>query len=197
MFSPDPKRSLFEFLFPDNFILSDIAEKYNTYLSQKRYTFDDIESVLMESLQGFNSPEYGTTPIEQTKRDDSFLGTQRYDLPKESVQKLSDKTFSITFRHVDGFLTYQLMQELLFRYYTIGEETTKHRGVFGNCILKLNRADGDWISKVSYHQCSIIGLTSLDLSYSSVNRDFLTFNVNFSYNDLSTAFNIPQLDLKS
>ena len=196
MFSRDPKRNLFDFIFPETFFVKEICEKYNQYLRQREYPLETIEDVLMESLQGFTTPEYGVTLIEQTKRDNVFLGTQKYEYPKESVQKMSEKSFQITFRHVEGFITYNFIQELLFHFYRIGEKDSNLRGEFGNCILKLNRHDGDYISKNTYNQCYILGLGSLDLTYSSITRDFVTFTVNFGYNDLSSSFNIPDLDLK-
>lgn len=196
MFSNNPRKDLFEIILPDSFFIEDVTHKYDQIIKQRRYPLDDMKSVLYESIQSFNTPDFGYQLIEQQTHDgNSNVGQTNQIAPKTSAQQVTEKTFSVSFRMVDGYLNYFYLLELFFTRFQFGENA-KLRGQFGNLMLKLKRPDGDMMYIVNYQKCSLIGVPSLDLAYNSPTRDFLEFSCTFGFSEFSTSLNIPELKLK-
>lgn len=196
MFSNNPRKDLFEVLFPDTFFINHITEKYNNYLKQKRYPLDDMVSVLNESIQGFDSPQFGHQLVEQQSHDaNGNVGITNQQTPAISAQNVTEKSFDVSFRHVDGYITYFYLLELYFTRFQFGEGA-KYRGQFGTCLLKLKRPDGDPMYTVKYKKCSLISIPPLSLGYNTPSRDFLDFTCTFGWSEFDTALHIPDLNLK-
>jgi hypothetical protein len=196
MFSQNPRIDLFTVIFPDSFFISELTEKYNSLLSQKPYILDSIEDILRESIQSFESPRFGFSVIEQMTKDPAGAGYNINQTPMQSMQTLAEKTFSISFRHSDGFLTYFLMMEHFFKRYEMGPGTKETRKPFGTIILETLLPNGLKVSRIKFRDCKLTTIPSLELSYSSPSRDFSTFECEFAYNTFETTFDLPDLKLK-
>lgn len=196
MFSNNPRKDLFEVLFPDSFFIDEVTKKYDDIIRQRKYPLDDMKSVLLESIQSFNTPDFGYQLVgQQTHDGSSNVGQTNMTAPKTSAQQTTDKTFGISFRMVDGYLNYFYLLELFFTRFQFGEGA-KLRGQFGNLMLKLKRPDGDMMYVVNYQKCALIGIPPLSLAYNSPTRDFLEFNCTFGFSEFKTSLNIPELKLR-
>lgn len=195
MFSHNPRPDYFRFIMSDEFFLADICSKYNDMLKQKPGVLQTIDQLLIESIQSIDSPEFGFTAAGQGIIDANFAGYDNFQAPKESIQKLTEKTFSVTFRHTDGYMTYFLMLEHFFKRYQMGAGANRKH--FGTCILETLMPNYYPICRVRYNRCILVGVDGLSLTYSGLNRDASTFTCTFAYSEFSTSFDIPELKLKT
>lgn len=193
MFSQNPRPDSFKFIIPDTFFIQDICSKYNQFLKQKPVVLTSIEQMLLESMQSIDSPEFGFNAISQIIQDGNQAGYDSFQAPKESVQKLTEKTFVITFRHCDGFMTYFLMLEHFFKRYEMGAGSD--RKPFGTAILETLMPNSYPICRIKFHRCMLVGVSNISLTYSGLNRDASTFSCTFAYSEFETSFDLPDLKL--
>lgn len=194
MFSQNPRADQFKIIFPDDFYIKEITDKYDDLLNQKPYIFNNINSLLEESIRTFDTPEFGYNLIEQLESNGDGVSRIHQQVPKESEQKLAEKTFSITFRHCDGFLTYFMMLEHFFSRYKLG--TNPNRKNFGPIIIEINLPNGLAVCRIKLRRVNLIGVPSLSLDYASTARDQSTFTCTFGYDLFETTFELPTAKLK-
>lgn len=192
MLSPQPNPGLFDVVLPNEFFIPSVVDKYNLFLKQYNYPFETIQQMFSESLQSYDMPDFGFNMISQNMIDVNNAGYAWNQIPKTSEQSLiQDKLIQLTFRHVDGFMTYFMALELFFARYKLGFNTTK-REPFGTTVLKTKSALNEPVCKIQLHKCQIVGLNGIGFSYSSPNRnDFTTFNLTIGYTEFVPSLNIP------
>lgn len=196
MFSHTPRSDLFRLTLPDTFYIKSISDKYNKWINRDPVVIRSIEELVNESIQGFDTPQYGTTLIEQTFNSGDGISNINYQLPLESDQKLIEKVFQITFRHTVGFITYYYLLEHLFAYYAMGPGNETKRKPFGTVIHESMLPTGQIVCKSTYKQCFMTGMDGISNRYDTVSRDNTTFNVTFGYNIFGTSFNLPEVVIK-
>lgn len=196
MLSQNPRADNFNIILPMNFFIDEIIEKYNKLLSQKPYPFDNIIDMLAESIQSFDTPEYGIQPVEQNLANANGTSDSYFTLPKQSLQRAADsKTFQISYRHSDGYLTYFMMMEHFFHRLKLGNDDALKP--FGTTFLEFKIPTGEIVYRLKFEHCHLIGVPSLALTYATPSRDFTTFICNFAYTQFQTTFEIPEPKLKS
>lgn len=190
----NPRSDLFIFQFPSNFVQPSIAEKYNTYLKQFPRVQDTIIDVLNENIQGITMPSFQYDPIQQNKiRNPGYVGSQESYVSNESVQNVIDKTFTVTIRHIDGYLSYFAMLEVFFGAYNFTEQTP-NSGHFGTFNVRTLSVDGYAMYTFKMHRMIMSGLDQLSLTFGKMDRSFQTFDVTFRYSEFDTEFTIPDLN---
>jgi len=192
MFSNNPRKDLFRVVMPDTFFIKEITNKYDNFLKQKHLPLDTIQEVLLESIKGFDTPDFGVTPSQQQLANDGLRFDQP-SLPKESIQRATEKTFQLRFRHSDAYLTYFLMLEHFFARLKFGEKAARKH--FGTIILELQSPVGNSINRIRYEKCHLIGVPPLSLDYALPNQDTSEFACNIAYTKFSTSFDVPELKL--
>lgn len=198
MFSPNPRSDAFNVIIPDTFFIDSIIAKYDKFLKQKPYVlFEGIKSMLVESIQSIELPEFGFDPLEQNRIDNNNAGYNIPQASKDSFQKLTEKKIDITFRHTDGFMTYFLMMEHFFKRYEMGPGTNEFRQPFGDIIFETQLAAGPTLCRIYLKKCMLTRVPSLGLTYATPSRDMSTFTCSFAYSDFSTTFEMPELNIKS
>lgn len=196
MFSQNSRQDKFQVLLPDSFFIDSIVSKYNQWVNQHPVILRTIQEMLIESIQGFDTPEFSTTLIGQTTNVDGVSKTiSQY--PLESTGKLLEKTFQLSFRHSDGFITYFLMLEHFFTRYQMGPGNKTKRKPFGTVIVELKLPNNNVVCRIKFHQCYLISVPSLSLSYSAQQRDITSFSCNFEYNNFETTFELPKPLIKT
>lgn len=193
MLSPNPDPSLFNLVLPSDFFIKSVVEKYSIHLKQFNYPFDTIEQMFNESLQSFEMPDFGTNMVQQNMIDVNGAGYDWNQYPKVSEQSLiTDKLINLTFRHVDGFLTYFMCLELFFNRYKLGPNDTK-RKPFGTVQLQTLNAYGQATCKINLQKCQIVGLNGIGFTFANSQRDFSTFDLTIGYTEFETLLSVPDL----
>lgn len=173
---------------------ADISKKYNDYLRQYPYVQTSMIDVLNESIQSLSLPAFGYNSINylQTRQPGSYSSTAENVISNENPQNLAEKTFTISIRHCDAYLTYFAMLEIFFNAYDFANKNTKH---FGTFVIETLSATGHVIYQLELQRVIFTGISELQLSYAQTDRTFQTFDCTFMYSEFSTAIAIPQLKL--
>jgi hypothetical protein len=191
MFSQNPRADQFKIIIPDDFYVQEITDKYNDLLQQKPFIINNISDLLEESIKTFDTPEFGVNLLEQTAGNLVGISNVHQQLPKQSLDKATEKTFSITFRHTDGYLTYFMMLEHFFYRYKMGKN--QDRKNFGTVIVELSLPNGIAVCRLKLNRVNLIGVPALSLDYSNPARDQSMFTCTFGYDTFETTFELPKI----
>lgn len=190
----NPRQDLFSVFLTDQFFEDSIISKYNDFLKQYPYTIDNMSDVINESIQEIELPAFGYQPIEQNSTS-GYSALLNYLRPNENIQNLFEKTFTISFRHTEGYLTYFCMLEHFFQFYDF--TTGQSKKDLGTLPLQTLLPDGQIVSTINFERVLLTGISGLPLSYSNEDRSFRTFDLTFQYSTLSTSFNVPERKLST
>lgn len=198
MLSPNPHYSYFRVSFPNEFFLESITKKYDSIFTQYKYPFQDMKTVFLESFQGIEFPGFGYQTVSQNVTDANQAGYDWNQPPKSSEQLLAEqKILTLTFRHIDAFLTYFFAMETFFKRYELGPNNETKRKPFGPIILDtLDTMSEQPVCRLKFFKCHLIGLTPIEFTYSDPKRSMDTYELNFSYTEFETSIIIPELKLK-
>lgn len=193
MLSNNPRQDLFVFRIPSNFFDKDIVSKYDALLNQYDMTLGSIADVVNESIQAVTFPGFEFTPIEQAQQRDGYSSSTEYFRQNENIQQIVQKTVTVTFRHVSGYLTYFCLLEHYFQAYSF--KTDKKN--FGTWPVQILDMQGNIIYTLNMKRMLFTGISDLALSYTNTDRSFLSFECTFYYSEFDTVFSLPELNLKS
>lgn len=182
----------FMLTFTDDFFIKEICDKYDLLLKQKRYPFDSIKQMIIESIQTVDSPAFSYEPIEQIVADNNQAGTGMITTPKTSEQALAEqKRLTVNFRHSDGFLTYFCLLEHYFAHFAFGKTSLANRKPFTSMTLTTYSRNLQPMVRIYFQKCLFMSMPELTLSYGSNQRTFSDFSCTFAYTTLQPALDIP------
>jgi len=170
------RNNLFSFQFPRNFVPSDISEKYKPYLNRiPGNVIEEPVDFINYTIQGCNFPSVSQDPIETNAR-----GSSRFHRAVKPGTT-DDKTFTVTFQLVDGYINYWMMRDL-FKHYYSHTKTPEH--FIQDLALSITDSEGNVIVNVTMMYPIILGVGELSMSFASNVAEFTTFDIAFQYNVL-------------
>lgn len=197
----NPKDSSFVIVFPPNFFVKEIVDKYEPYLKSLMLPYNGLEDFMASTVQSITFPDLSMNLVEQTR----MYGKAQEFKNAKPISDLFKREFSITFKLTDAFLNYFIFIENALNFYDFSNtEPTKTAKSLGNISRstpgespnrkKLNSGlnldpirlllmsnEGHIVSSVIFNKPIISGWSDLKLSYSSNNPEFTTFNVKFNF----------------
>ncbi|MBR5297482.1 MAG: hypothetical protein IKU29_06415 [Parabacteroides sp.] len=195
MLSLSPRRDLFKFAFPRDFIPPEVAEKYRNILSKNPCIISTPIDYLNESIQGVNIPGISDVNISQSQHS-SNASIKSYNKlnvePKTDIIHTSssnpldkiNKEFTVTFRMNQGFYNYFMLYETLFHYICKPNQRTEEPVLYVDILDE----SGVVRSRIKYMDVHMDGIDGLDFSYDKVTRDSDTFTVTFKFNNVDFDF---------
>lgn len=189
MYSNNPRNDKFSVVFSDDFFIPEICEKYNKILKKSKYPIDNIQDILLESIQGFETNDHVNNLVEQSIKTNSNGSTSVSPPTQTDTQNLAlNKVVTIIFRHLDGNLNYNFLQELFYkRVEVINGEQNKYRKPFGSIThTKPNSMNTIWTDTIFYN-CQFLVLPKMVSNRSIIDGSFDTFRVEFKYNVYKTV----------
>ena len=170
------RNNLFSFNFPRNFIPATIAEKYKPYLNRiPGNVIEEPIDFLNYTIQGCNFPSVSQETMETNAR-----GSSRFHRGVQA-SVVDDKTFTVTFQLVDGYINYWILRDIFTTYYN-HTETKEH--FLQDLTLNITDAEGNVIVTVKMMYPIMLGVSELSMSFASNVAEFNTFDVAFQYNVL-------------
>ena len=170
----------FSFNFPIGFIPDKINEKYKKAILKLPQPHLTVIDFLNSTIQSINFPGLSISPSQQ-----EFAGTYAGKDTKWKnsivIPDMFEKNLSITFKYVNGFVNYWLMFEIFLHY--LDFQNTEP--FLENLKLYTMDSTGDILMEFDMIQTLFTSISSLDLSYSSNNPTFSTFNCTFVYNNIN------------
>ena len=194
------------FLLPKEFLLPEITEKYTRVLKARKGFFTQPIEYLNESIQqvqafGFNGATEeqaqtvtGSMPDRQANMyDRSKTEAAAYPYPATSYMyraqvsplSLLDRTFSVYFRHMLGYLNYFMLFENFFLMYT---RDTKYDEIDMNFNLDILNEHGSVYSRVVLQSPLMNAMEMVDFNFKQPTAQPGQFKVDFKYSNFNFQF---------
>lgn len=200
MFTLKGRQDLFKLTLPDDFIATEINEKYAKIIqANKSYLYRPIDFIneTIQSVQilGFNE---GTIPQQQQatgkpiikdwrKEENRFPHTAfEYNYRSEkNPLAIMDRTLNIIFRHTLGFVNYFLMFENFWYQYSRDRE---YKEMPDQITIDIFNNIGEVYSQIIVFNPVINGIDMLDLNYNAPIAQSQTFKVEIKYSNIDFVF---------
>lgn len=195
MLSLSPRKDLFRFNFPKDFIPESVNEKYSVLINKNPGVFKSVIDYLNESIQSVTIPGISDVNIGQIQHSTNSIQRRSgkinvepkteitYQSPRNPLDFM-DKKLQITFRMNQGLYNYFILFETLF--YQICKPIDK--GPSPVLYLEILNEDGVVCSRVLFKDCYLEGIEDIELSYNKIERDTATFNISMKFNNIDFEF---------
>ena len=163
----------FRFHFPSDFIDKNLQLQFNILMDKNYIPYDDVVAYLNSTIKEIVFPGMQFNNVEQTIKRGKKI---RY---KES-QSIFDKhtpEIDITFRAVDSYLNYFILQQVLIEFYL---NVGKHN--IPMLLLEILDKDGDLIYLVIFKNVFLKSQSEIRLGYQQQDISERNFSVTFQYN---------------
>lgn len=185
------KNSLFDFQFPKGFLYPEVEETYKIYLERFPIPFADLTSYLNFSVQSISWPSLAfENPIQSTNSRVSHYKTG-YD-----AEFSYDKSITVTFRTMENFVNYFLMQEQILLFHRTFDPRDQrkqviHRDTFlPDFQIRLLSVTGDVTTTIDLKKPVFKDISEMELSFASNIPEYKTFSVGFSFSMIE--FNVQR-----
>ena len=200
MFTLRGRQDKFRILFPKEFIVPEIEEKYTKILQDKHSFIYTPIDFLNETIQSIEVLGFSEATVEQLQpgrgthasspdriEQNRFMHTSssvNYRAEKNPIN-LIDKTLNVTFRHTLGFVNYFLLFENFFYLYA---RDTKYEQMIPNLFIDIMDNVGNIYSRIEIINPVISGLDMLSLDYTQAQAQSQTFKLEIKYSNLDFQF---------
>ncbi len=192
MFATNPQFNLFKFAFPSDFFKSGITQKYDEWLKVEPLNIDKIEQAINQSIQTITLPSFGLEPTMQLQPH-SGGGVEVGSTTVQPWEKLvEDKNFTVTMKHVNGFMTYFLMLEHYIQYADSKNGKVTDFGKVPDMSVVVYDNFKNVLFTFTFTGVQFIGLDELELSKTRIHNEFTTFGVRFMFNSYRLDFHTPE-----
>lgn len=174
------KNNNFRFSFPKSLIPDTIIKKYKTYLNRiSGNMIQEPIDVLNYTIQNINLPGLEYDAVEQIDNP-GIARRHRSSLPIESS---FENTFTVTLKHLDGWITYWMCMELFTYYYNL-DGSSKNQYLPNGFFIQTLDLEGNSLVKINMENILFTGLSAIDLSFASNTIEMNTFDLTFTYDRL-------------
>jgi hypothetical protein len=170
----------FIFAFPKNFIPEFINEKYRPYIERLPTPLEGVTDYVNFCIQGITFPAIGFNPVTQ-------IGPRGYESDyRSTLPAIQDRTFTVTLQHTEGFISYFILMDLFFHYYS-NETYESHIELLN---LRTLDFEGHIITTITFKSVLFNSLADLQFNYSDTIQDFSSFDVQFTFNEVDIKLEI-------
>ena len=201
MFGLKGRQDGFRLLFPKEFLVPQVEEKYTKILANKHGYYLTPIDFINESIQKVNVLGFqnGTVQQQQTTRgSEPTLDEKRVEQNKflyggsdfnyragVSPISLTDRTFNVTFRHSLGYLNYFILFENFWYQFS---RDMKYDDLPQRFNVDLYNEIGEIYSRIVLYYPMINGMDMLEFDYTQPIAQSQTFNIEFKYSDFDFEF---------
>lgn len=200
MFSLPAKKDGFRLLFPKEFLLDEITEKYGKKLQEARSFFVNPIDFLNETIQSVDILGFQNAVVQQQQssrgtpiRDQSRVKENKFLFPSAeytwrsalSPIALGDMTLNVNFRHTLGYLNYFMLFENFWLQYA---RDTKYNELIEHLYIDLFNEHGVIYSRIEVIYPVVSAMDMLSFNYSQPIATNESFKVEFKYSNLDYHF---------
>ena len=167
----------FAFYFPKGFWYKSVIDQFKNYVKRNPLPYDTVENFMAAQIQSVTFPSITMQTVSQTR----LLGKQQDYKSATPVADLFDRSLTVTFKAVDGYINYWIALENALRYYDFENKDQ----YLEDMQLRFLDAEGHIMYTVKYNKVIMTGLSELSMSNSDNNPNFKTFSMNFSFYDVT------------
>ena len=204
MFGLKGRQDGFRLLFPKEFLVPQIEEKYTKILSDKHGYYLTPIDFINESIQKVNVLGFqnATVQQQQSSRGEPTIDPNRVEQNKflyaatdynyrngVSPISLTDRTFNVTFRHSLGYLNYFILFENFWYQFA---RDMKYDDLMQRLSIDIINEKGSIYSRIVLFYPLINSMDMLEFDYSQPVAQSQTFNVEFKYSDFDLINTNPK-----
>lgn len=177
-----PNNSQFYIRFPKNFFNEETLKRYNKFIEQYPVSFKDMKEVINHTIQKISLPKLNVAITEPQQTGAKFPPVFKKG---RDVLRDIDRSFNITFKHIEGFLNYFFFLENIIKF----NDHVNKEAFLPDLELNILLHERQQLYKVVFKQVLYKGIgESIDFSYTDVKNTASFFSINFAYNDISLTF---------
>lgn len=200
MFGLKGRQDGFRLLFPKEFLVPQIEEKYSKILIDKHGYYITPIDFINESIQKVNVLGFQNATIQQhqSSRGEPTIDFSRVEQNKflyaatdynyrngTSPISLTDRTFNVTFRHSLGYLNYFILFENFWYQFA---RDMKYNDLIQVLPIDIINERGEIYSRIMLYYPLINSMDMLEFDYSQPVAQSQTFNIEFKYSDFNFEF---------
>jgi len=200
MFGLKGRQDGFRLLFPKEFLVPQVEEKYSKILAEKHGFYLSPIDFINESIQKVNVLGFQNATVQQQQpsRGEPTIDPNRVEQNKflyaatdynyrngVSPISLTDRTFNVTFRHSLGYLNYFILFENFWYQFA---RDMKYEDLMQRLSIDIINEKGSIYSRIVLFYPLINGMDMLEFDYSQPVAQSQTFNVEFKYSDFDFEF---------
>ena len=200
MFGLKASQDGFRLLFPKEFLVPQVEEKYTKILADKHGYYLTPIDFINESIQKVNVLGFqnATVQQQQSSRGEPTIDPNRVEQNKflyaatdynyrngVSPISLTDRTFNVTFKHSLGYLNYFILFENFWYQFA---RDMKYDDLMQRLSIDIINEKGSIYSRIVLFYPLINSMDMLEFDYSQPVAQSQTFNVEFKYSDFDFEF---------
>lgn len=200
MFTLRGRQDNFRLIFPKEFLVDEITEKYAEVLKKKHSFIYNPIDFLNETIQSVQVLGFTDATVEQLQTgrgtaarttdripQNRFLHTSSQVNYRSETNPINliDKTLNVTFRHTLGYVNYFMMFENFFHLYA---RDTSYDELIPNLFVDILDNMGNIYSRIEIIHPVISGIDMLDFNFTQPTAQSQTFKVEFKYSNLDFQF---------
>jgi hypothetical protein len=200
MFGLKASQDGFRLLFPKEFLVPQVEEKYTKILADKHGYYLTPIDFINESIQKVNVLGFqnATVQQQQSSRGEPTIDPSRVEQNKflyaatdynyrngVSPISLTDRTFNVTFKHSLGYLNYFILFENFWYQFA---RDMKYDDLMQRLSIDIINEKGSIYSRIVLFYPLINSMDMLEFDYSQPVAQSRTFNVEFKYSDFDFEF---------
>lgn len=158
---------------PKNFFYPEIIQKWTPVVKRLKLQYESLEDFVNASIQSVTFPEMNLPLVEQQQAQYPIQWR-----PGKELEPLLDKTITITFKMLEGFITYWIIFEQIETYLRYKE----NQPWWPSAYVSFLDHNGFELVAFEFEKITPIGLSQFDVSYSQVTAEFSSFRLAMHYN---------------
>ena len=180
------RKDLFYVAFPKKFIPESIETLYRErYVKRMPSYIDSPRELVINTVQAITVPSFGYDVVDPMYKDKySNSAITRQNRASINPQDLSDKSLTVTFKMISGYVNYFILLDTFNDHY---DYSNPERYMFDLPVHILDN-DGTIIFSRIFKDCIFSEITEFQLSYSDNFAGFDTFSITLNYTTSETAF---------
>ena len=184
----DSQQDAFRVEIPKAFIPKHISDKYQPYHERLPNIVQSIPELINLTIQSITIPPKSYDAVDQVHakndRDPDSRGRTRSFRSSMHRQNLRDKTFTITFKMLNGYFNYWILDEI-YEYYYKAKQTYTF-----DIPVRILDDNGIILYTAKFTNVLFTGMSEFELSYANNIREFSTFECTFTYNTFESSLDI-------
>ena len=175
--------NLYLIYFPPNFFYPEIEAKWAPIIKRLKLPYNTIEDFINSTIQSVDFPEIS---IESATQQQS-----QFDIkyrPGKELEPIFDKNLTVTFKLIEGFISYWIFFEQIELFLKYGEK----QPFWPPMHVSFLDHHGFELLAFAFDKVIPNGLSKFNISYATTAADFNTFTLNLRYNRFQIKRNLEK-----